>query len=280
MIVRRILLVTALGLAVGACSSVGLGEQTCGHDARAPTGANVLAAQAVPTARYTPCISTIDPGWDEIEFEAESGRAGIAVVQGTRTFLAAIVTESCDLGEARPVPSPYPDIARYEAVSTVPATIGVTVIPEGAGQLFAGVELVETWHGVEVEERPVSLTLDTETMTPVPERVGRALAAGQIVWLVDELDDAENTVEMRTAQGRAIPKITPADALDELDDIAPEPAYRGNWYFVFDGGCITYRFDAEGLLAERVADVAEENLGFYPAYRLRVETAGDADLME
>ncbi|NND02727.1 MAG: hypothetical protein HKN91_08070, partial [Acidimicrobiia bacterium] len=86
---RRLALIVSLLLLVSACSRLGLGEQSCEPHVRMPTPANILAAQSVPSARYTPCFLTIDPGWDSVNFEAESGRAGIAVTEGTDTFLAA-----------------------------------------------------------------------------------------------------------------------------------------------------------------------------------------------
>ena len=51
--------------------------------------------------------------------------------------------------------------------------------------------------------------------------------------------------------------------------MVPDVSYRGNWYFTFEGGCITYEFDATGALAETIAGDAEDSLGFYPAHELR-----------
>ena len=70
--------------------------------------------------------------------------------------------------------------------------------------------------------------------------------------------------------------LSPEDALDEIEDHVPEVFYRGQWFFTFVGGCITYDFDAKGALAETVAEDAEDALGFYPAHRVRAiaERAG------
>ena len=90
------------------------------------------------------------------------------------------------------------------------------------------------------------------------------------MWIIDEVDAEEGTVQLRsnfpTATGRG---LDPDDALDLIEDAAPEVFYRGNWYFTFDGGCITYEFDTKGILAETVAADAEDALGFYPAFELR-----------
>jgi hypothetical protein len=90
------------------------------------------------------------------------------------------------------------------------------------------------------------------------------------VWIIDELDAEEGTVELRsndpTIVGRGIPA---EEALNLIEDRIPELFYRGNWYFTFEGGCITYEFDAKGTLAETVAADADDALGFYPAFELR-----------
>ncbi|MEE9177235.1 MAG: hypothetical protein V3U46_02280, partial [Acidimicrobiia bacterium] len=49
----------------------------------------------------------------------------------------------------------------------------------------------------------------------------------------------------------------------------PEVVYEGNWYFVFKGGCITYEFDAQGTVAETVAEDVVASIGFYSLAELR-----------
>jgi hypothetical protein len=90
------------------------------------------------------------------------------------------------------------------------------------------------------------------------------------VWIIDEVDAEEGTVQLRSNISAATGYgLDPDDALGLIEDVAPGVFYRGNWYFTFDGGCITYEFDAEGRLAETVAADAEDALGFYPAFELR-----------
>ena len=266
---KRAAVVLALLVLVSACSRLGLGEQSCEPHVRMPTAANILAAQSVPTARYTPCFLSIDPGWDRVEFEAESGRAGIAIVEGTDTFLAAIVTESCDVGDAVRRDSGFEDIERFEDVEHVPSQISVTLVPEGPGQLSYAIALIDLWEGVEIEERPITMSLNDDTTVGISERLAAARSESGFVWFIDELDAAENTVEMRAPSGEAFSRIPPAEALDEMEELAPSPSYVGKWFFTFDGGCITYLFNAEKRMADAAPVVAEENLGFYPAYELR-----------
>ncbi len=257
---------------LSACSRLGLGEQSCEPHVRVPTAANILAAQSVPTARYTPCFVTIDPGWDHVEFEAESGRAGIAIVEGTDTFLAAIVTESCDVGDAIRRDSGVPDVERYEDVTHIPSLITVAVVPASAQQLSYAIGLIDLWQAVELDERPVRLDLDDDTAADISTRLAAAAMRSDFVWFIDELDAAELTVELRTVGGQNFSRITPAEALDQIEDLAPSPVYEGNWFFRFEGGCITYVFNAEKRMADAAPIAAEENLGFYPAFELRERT--------
>jgi hypothetical protein len=102
----------------------------------------------------------------------------------------------------------------------------------------------------------------------VGPRVNFALLRSEYVWIVSELDAEEGTVELRsndpglTGLGRG---VSTAEALDLMEDSVPDVFYRGSWYFTFEGGCITYEFNAKGRLAETVAADAEDALGFYPA---------------
>ena len=265
---KRSILLIALVLLLGACGRLGLDEQTCEPHVRKPTAANVLAAQAVPSARYTPCFKSIDPGWDQTEFEAEAGRAGIAIVEGTDSVVAAIVTKSCDVGDAVRVESGMSDVARYEAIEHVPLAISVAVVPTGLAELAYARELVNLWDGVELDERPVTFVVDSDVEMPVAARVAAAQANHEFAMLVDGLDVAERTVELRSSGRESYAQLTMSDALDLIERLSPTPIYRGNWYFTFDGGCITYVFDVEELLAESAPRIATDSIGFYPAHEL------------
>ena len=51
--------------------------------------------------------------------------------------------------------------------------------------------------------------------------------------------------------------------------MSDEVQYRGQWFLVFEGGCITYDFDAEGSLAASIAQDAEQTIGLYSGDDLR-----------
>lgn len=268
----------ALTLIASACNSdLGLGQPECTDK---PLNTHVLAAQAVPTAKYTPCIEELRLGWDSVDWFAREGRAGIEFRRGVNPFLTVTVTESCDVSDASPArsghPIGYPDIERFEDVEFVPVVIKVTIIPLGARPLESAESVVARLGRVEIEDRRVLFTIDGDLEEEVTPRVNRALASEQYVWIISNLDAEENTVELRSnSPGVAGTGLSAEDALDLIEDNVPDLYYRGAWYFRFDGGCITYDFDAEGIVAITVADDADDALGFYPAHVLR-RSARDA----
>ena len=269
----------AIGLAMvlSACSNLGLGEAECAKPATNVSSANVLTVQAVPTAKYTPCINELRLGWDSVTWSARSGEAGFAISRSVSPFLRVTVTESCDVGVATLVESGYPDIQRYEDVSSELGAIDITLVPSGELPLQSAHSLAARFSGVEIEDRPVNFIINDELDEPVTFRVNDALATGEYVWIIEALDAEEGTVEVRGNNPRVnASRLSPGKAIDLIEDFVPEPFYRGNWYFTFEGGCITYEFNARGVLAESVAADADEAFGFYEAAELRriAEEAG------
>ena len=266
----RMTIVLVMALALSACNNLGLGEADCSDPADDVSSSNIMTVQAVPTAKYTPCLNELRLGWDSVDWFAENGRAGIKIIESFNTFLSATVTESCDVSEAVAVESGYPDIQRFEDIELQPTAIEISIVPSGEQPLSSAQSLVEELAGIEIDDRPVTYTIDDVIDEPVSSRVELALSRSEHVWIIDEVDVEEGTVQLRSNNSAAIGHgLQPRDALDLIEDVVPDVSYRGTWYFTFDGGCITYEFDANGILAETVAVDAEDALGFYPALELR-----------
>jgi hypothetical protein len=267
---RIALVACALGLVGTACGSgLGVGQPECETEVRDPSVANLLALQAVPTARYTPCLKGLPLGWDGVQFFARNGESGFSITRSDSAFLTASVAPDCDTSGAAPVPGPQPDIEQFVDIEFEPVAIGVTLIPEGTAPLVAARSLAAALAGVELDDRPIAFRVDENIGTPIESRIEAALTDADFAWLLGELDTAEGTVEFRSVHGTlADRRVTVGDALERVEDLAPGVYYRGNWYFRFQGGCITYEFDATGRVAETVADDTALALGFYPAYQL------------
>lgn len=263
---RGLLTLAAMTLAVGGCSNLGLGQASCLPPERGISSANILTIQSVPDAKYTPCIDELRLGWDTVEWYAEEGKAGIRITRSISPFLTVEVTPSCDVSGATKVDSGFPDIERYEDIESQGSEIGITIIPSADRPLLSSQLLVERLEGTEVDDRPVVFTIDENVDQQVGPRVNFALLHNQFVWIVSELDAEEGTVEVRGHDSEvAAHGVSIAEALDIVEDSVPDVLYRGNWYFTFEGGCITYDFNAKGRLAETVAADAEDAFGFYPA---------------
>lgn len=264
---RRVLLtLSAVTLALSGCSNLGLGEASCLPPERGVSSANILTIQSVPTAKYTPCLDELRLGWDTVEWFAEDGRAGFKITRSISPFLTATVTPSCDVSGAIRVDSGVPDIERYEAIESQAPEIHVAIVPSAERPLLSSRLLLEQLEGTEVDDRPVVFTIDDNVDHQVGPRVNQALLDNQFVWVISELDAEEGTLELRSTDPGLVRRgISTTEALDVIEDSVPDVLYRGNWYFTFEGGCITYEFNAKGTLAETVAADAEDALGFYPA---------------
>jgi hypothetical protein len=266
MMKRAVLATVVMAITASSCSNLGLGEASCLSPERGVSSANILTIQAVPTAKYTPCLDETRLGWDTVEWFAEDGKAGFRISRSISPFLTATVTASCDVSDATRVESGHPDIERYEDIESQPPEVGITVIPSSERALLRSRLMIDELEGSEVDSRPVTFTLDESIEQQVGPRVNFALLGDQYVWIVSELGAEEGTVELRSNTPGAVGSgVTPTQALDIIENTVPDVFYRGSWFFTFDGGCITYEFDAKGTLAETVAADADDALGFYPA---------------
>jgi hypothetical protein len=271
--VRRLLILSVIALVASGCANtnLGLGEAACTDSVSGDVDtATVLNVQAVPTAKYTPCINELRLGWDSVNGFAEDGRAGFKIEDSHRTFLTATVTESCDLSDAVAVDSGHPDIERFEDIEQRSIDIKIVIVPSGEQPLSASRAYVDDLAGVEIDNRPVSYVIDDDLDQSVGSRVDVALSEYDFVWIVDEVDVEEGTVQLQSNNSAASGhSLRPEAALDLIGDVLPDVFYRGTWFFTFDGGCIAYEFDAKGRLAETVAADAEDALGFFPALEFR-----------
>lgn len=151
----------------------------------------------------------------------------------------------------------------------VPVAIEISIVPSGTEPLASARELVDELADVEIDNRPAIYMIDEAIDEPVSSRVEVALTQYDYVLIIDEVDAEDGTVQLRSNVTAAAGHLVPEEALDLIEDTVPDVFYRGNWYFTFEGGCITYDFDATGALAETITEDAEDALGFYPALELR-----------
>lgn len=270
-----VLLVALAALGAG-CGRLGTGLPACRAPVSDPTAATVLSLQAVPGARYTPCVNALQVGWEEVEFEVERGRATLEFKRDLDSFLNVTLTPGCDVGRAAEVESGMDGVRRFEDIFQVSEEIRVTIIPDGERPRIYALSLASDLEGLRLDDRAVVFTVDEDTSFPVRSRVNRAFFSDDFVWIIGDLDIDEETLELRaTPEGEGARGLEVDEALDRIGDVSKDVQYRGRWHLVFDGGCITYDFDAEGSLAGSIAEDAEATIGLYPAAELR-KAAHDA----
>lgn len=273
---RLALVVVVIALAAAGCGRLGVGLPACDTDVSNPSSASVLSLQAVPGADYAPCLNSLKLGWDEVEFEVERD---LVQLEFGRTrelefqpFLEVRLTPTCDIGDAVEVPSGMDGVVRYDDVTHVTADIHVTIIPDGERPRIHAQMLADELEGTRVEDRKVVFSVDGDIDFSVRSRVNKALFADEYVWIINDLDIDEGTLEVRrTPDGEGARGLSVREALHRVEEMTADASYKGHWYFVFAGGCITYDFDAKGTLAATIADDVQETVGFYPTAELREE---------
>ncbi len=121
---RRRLAVLALGAGLlagcGQPVQVGSSELACRvGDEDAPANGVVLMAQAVPTASWVPCLNAVPLGWHLSDVQIRDG-SGRFFLDGDRDGVRAIevrLAETCDRGDATPIPSDRSGVQRLELVT-------------------------------------------------------------------------------------------------------------------------------------------------------------------
>lgn len=258
---------------LSACTSVGVGVPRCQPVASDPAPAAVLAVQAVPTARYVPCVEGTAAAWDSVEFSAQAGEVEIEAERAAATILTVTLEAACDVGGLEPRQGSQPDITRFESITLVSAGIPVTVVPVAPDDVPHSRDLVEMWDGVDASRgRRLEVVLDADTTTSVADRTSSALGSGRFVWIVEPHDAVNGTIGLVRSNGVREVGIDPREAVERLEELTPVPSYRGTWHLVFEGGCITYTFDARGSLARQAAADAERNLSVMSARDIRVSS--------
>jgi tRNA A-37 threonylcarbamoyl transferase component Bud32 len=83
----------------------------------------ILAAQAVPSAAFLPCIAALPSGWTAGDPEIASGKASFALNPGQAGLQTVTITltATCDTAGAQQIPSDQPGMRRFERpLSLVP----------------------------------------------------------------------------------------------------------------------------------------------------------------
>ncbi len=236
------------------------------------SGTMVLAVQSVPGSRYVSCVESLPVGWDYRNLTARSGKSQY-ILDSDRMgdgFLIVDNMRSCDRTDAELDAEPIPGVELWKDVD-VRTTVSVALIPEGP--TFATIErsdaILAELDGTEVRGREISVEPYAGQET-TRARIDAALADGAHAVIIGIRNVEDGTLGLRLRGSEAEITVDDIDDLvDEIEDVETESSYLGNWYFVFEGGCVRYTFDAEGPGTARLDDDARSALGLYDAEELR-----------
>ena len=261
-------LIAAAVLASGCNSQLGRSGLACGEDTIANT--IILSAQSVKGTAYIPCINDLKPGWENEHMVARSGQSRFWLSSdrvGDR-FLEVTLEGSCDITGAVEQDSDEAPIALYIGEITIDYQVSVTIVPEGGAGIHSdyAAEVAQEIAATRVGNRLVQVSLDSSDL-PTSERIRLALDDGRAVMVVGAREHEDGTVELHVLQPggsvvEVVPGMTPAKAVEEIAEPLGDPVYRATWYYLFEGGCVTYRFDARGAGVERIAREVRTALGF------------------
>lgn len=265
------LLLVAIALASSACASE-LGRRV--PECEAGSGTLVLAVQSVPGSEYVSCIFGLKAGWDYEDLRAVSGSSWYSLDSDRMGlgFLRVDNLTSCDVGDAVLVETIEPDIELWRDV-VAEVRVFIAIVPEVLTEATSArtAELITDLADVEIEGRDLKVTTYLpDEPTETADRIEAAAADGAHVITIGVRDAEEGTLTLRlhgTSVDLQVEDLD--DAIDLIDDVETEPSYRGNWYYVFDGGCVKYTFNAVGPGVATLESDIEIALSLYDAEALR-----------
>jgi hypothetical protein len=266
----------ALLLVVSGCSSQ-LGRDIPECDGGV-TNSVVMQIQSVPGTSFVPCVSALQAGWDFNHVEPRSGLATFTIDSDRMgaPFVTIRTTATCDISGAEPAISDERPMELYKDV-VLDFQVQIVVVPEGPTEatLAAARSIVVDSFGVRLRDRSVNVRVAV-TESPTRDRIQAAQATGAHVITISIRDAEEGTVELLLAgESEEREDGTIRQALDEIEEHVGKPSYRGSWFYVFEGGCTEYRFDAAGAGVDTVAADVQGSLGFIDADAIK-KTARDA----
>jgi hypothetical protein len=238
----------------------------------------VLAVESVPGSHYVSCIVGLRADWDynnltakswESSYTLDSDRIGMG-------FLEVHNVQSCDVGDAVRAEDPIPGVELWKDVDAR-TTVDIVIVPEGPtiATSVRTIELLSELEGEEIKGKAVVVSSSTEN-APTASRIRAAADAGAHVIIVSVRDAEEGTLTVLVQGARDEVAVEDLDAaLDLIGDVEAESTYTGNWYFVFEGGCVVYTFDAVGSGVATLEDDVRIGLSLFDAEELR-QAARDA----
>jgi hypothetical protein len=181
-------------------------------------------------------------------------------------FLTVTLQQSCDVSRAVPGDSGLDGIDLYLDLDSADPIATLVVVPVAERQLEYAIDLVDQLREAGLAARGWEAFGRT-----LSERINAVLEAGYVALIVDDADVEAGTVAVRTPE--APRDEEPGVTLDLLSQRFGTPeggeVYRGQWFYIFTGGCVIYDFNASGPGSAELETVVGDVLDFAPLEQLR-----------
>lgn len=281
---RTLLAIAVLSTVLAACGNpLGRDMPECSVDV---SNTMVLQVQSVPTAAYAACINGLKSGWDYDHAQIESSRS-VFWLDSDRMgapFVTIELLPSCDVGGATPADSGQQDVELFKDVVSE-TKVDIVLVPERPSEATTSqaLEVLSLLRGIEIKDRKVVVSVST-TEDTTANRIDDAARSGAHVIVISIRDAEEGTLSLRISGTAVEIELDSSDgadnrpshllrnlddAIEEIEEAETEPSYTGNWYYVFEGGCVVYTFDAEGNGVATIESDIESALGLFDAEVLR-----------
>jgi hypothetical protein len=267
----------ALALVAAACGNSQLGRSVpaCPVDPEIITtfsGAIILQMQAVDTAEYVPCLNDLKAGWSYEDLVPERGLSRFWLESdrlGSR-FLEVSLTPACDVGSASELTTDgVTGVTEFRDVELVGSSITMVVVPATGREADYARTIEAELEARQINDRAVSVVFDTSD-APLADKVASAALRDRPIIIVNEQDAIDRTATLQMPDERESARgLDLNDLFERLESRLPKPSFTGHWYRVFEGGCITYEFDASGRGVDGLAADVTEALGLFPAGEAR-----------
>lgn len=272
---RLAILLALLALVASGCAStLGRSVPEC-DDAQ---GTLILAIQSVPGSQYVSCVFGLKTGWKYQDLKAESGQSAYTLDSDRMgdDFIQVENVLSCDVGNAVLEDELDSGVALWKDVEAE-IDVSIVIVPEGPSDRTAsrGFEIGLELEDTEIRGRTIVVS-SSKPDESTRARIDQAAAGGAHVIIISIRDAEEGTLTVLVRGTDLEIKVDDLDdALEAIENAESESSYTGNWYYVFDGGCVVYTFNAEGSGVATLDEDIQIALSLYDAEALR-ESARDA----
>jgi len=234
----------------------------------------VMEIQALPDASFGPCLNELEPGWTYHHMKHQTGNVRFFLDSdrlGDR-FLTVNLSESCDPGSAAARAHPDDRIQRFVQATEEIQPVDVVVVPLSDSARDYAAQVGIDLAGQSVRGRPLIVKLSTAESPDAA--ISAAVEDGAFVIMVDANDAARGTMQAMTPGDDDIHvNLDLVDVLDGAEDHVEEGTYLATWFHIFDGGCVTFEFSAEGAGVETLVADVERAVGHVDLADLKRQAA-------